>query len=432
MEQRARMIKKNWYWFIVTMIFIFLCTDGTTAHASFKPPTPRIRTINSITWNTIQFTVPFPSSYSSYRFQIYRSTSKKGTYKLIDYLDYSGTRWVSYNGGDYTAECAKKKIICSKNKNTYTFQDTSLRFNQRYYYKVRLYDRYNKKAGKFSEPKAVRTALNQAYIIRGYVNGSNQVDLTWQTVEHAEGYLVYRKNPNGKWRRIAKVLGDTNNHFVDGSVQFGKSYFYQIRPYRYVGKKAIVVSSKDKYVVRLNTPKIAGEYNNPGSSVYGSKLSSAELSEVRRVVQAFKANFIKKGMSEYEKVLTAYQYLRATCGYAWRGWQYNGANTAWGALVYGEAQCSGFARAMKALCDGIGINCYYVHANSSSANPSHQWNEVRVNGKWYIVDPQGGYFLLSGNTYKKMTGMDWNHTGLPECTVDYKAKSKTQLQTAGL
>lgn len=68
-----------------------------------------------------------------------------------------------------------------------------------------------------------------------------------------------------------------------------------------------------------------------------------------RVVQAFKANFIKKGMSEYEKVLTAYQYLRYTCGYAWGGWQYNGANTAWGALVYGEAQCSGFARAMKAL-----------------------------------------------------------------------------------
>ena len=58
------------------------------------------------------------------------------------------------------------------------------------------------------------------------------------------------------------------------------------------------------------------------------------------------------------------------------GWQYDGANTAWGALVYGEAQCSGYARGMKALCDAIGVPCYYVHANKKALNPSHQWNQV--------------------------------------------------------
>lgn len=421
MREKAKGARKCWCRIMFTMVLMLLCMTGAPVHASSNLPTLKIKTIKSVSWNTVQFAVNIPSGYDTYQIRIYRSTSKNGKYRLIDYLDYV-TQWVSYNGGDYMTQCAKKKVVCSKNKNLYTFEGTSLRFNKRYYYKVRLYDKYTKNAGKLSEPKAVLTALNEAYIVRGYVNNSNQVDLAWQMSEHAEGYLVYRKTPNGKWTRIAKVLGDTNNTFVDKNVQFGKSYFYQIRPYRYVGSKAIIVTTKDKYVVRLNTPSIAGEYNNPGSSVYGSKLSASELNEVRRVVQAFKANFIKKGMSEYEKVLTAYQYLRYTCGYAWGGWQYNGANTALGALVYGEAQCSGFARAMKALCDGIGISCYYVHANSSSANPSHQWNEVRVDGKWYIVDPQGGYFLLSGNTYKNRTGMDWNHAGLPECTADYKSK----------
>lgn len=99
-------------------------------------------------------------------------------------------------------------------------------------------------------------------------------------------------------------------------------------------------------------------------------------------------------MSDYDRVLTAYNYLRSNCSYAYKGWQYNYANTAWGALVYGEAQCSGYARAMKALCDAIGVDCRYVHADSKASNPSHQWNQVRVGGKWYILDAQSGGFLL--------------------------------------
>ena len=52
--------------------------------------------------------------------------------------------------------------------------------------------------------------------------------------------------------------------------------------------------------------------------------------QVRRVVQSFKTNYIKKGMSNYEKAFIAFNYLNQNCKYATRGWQYNGANTAWG------------------------------------------------------------------------------------------------------
>lgn len=100
---------------------------------------------------------------------------------------------------------------------------------------------------------------------------------------------------------------------------------------------------------------------------------------------------------------------------------------------YHEAQCSGFARGLKALCDGMGVKCRYVHANSKSANPNHQWNEVRVDGKWYIVDSQGNstsgflaYFLCSGKTYTKSSGMKWDKKSYPALAAkDYSSAKIT-------
>ena len=77
------------------------------------------------------------------------------------------------------------------------------------------------------------------------------------------------------------------------------------------------------------------------------KSREVTLSQLQAKKNKKKSVHNRKGMSDYDRVLTAYNYLRSNCIYAYRGWQYNYANTAWGALVYGEAQCSGYARAMK-------------------------------------------------------------------------------------
>lgn len=179
--------------------------------------------------------------------------------------------------------------------------------------------------------------------------------------------------------------------------------------------------------ITLKSPAVKGDYSY--GSVYGPYLDTAHLAQVRSVVQSFKLNYIRKGMSDYDKVLTAFNYLRSNCRYAYRGWQYNYANTAWGALVYGEAQCSGYARAMKALCDASGVDCRYIHANAKASNPSHQWNQVKVGGKWYILDAQSNGFLLGTNTWIKQAGMSWDTKGLPTCSkTDYKS-SRRELIT---
>ncbi len=167
----------------------------------------------------------------------------------------------------------------------------------------------------------------------------------------------------------------------------------------------------------------AGNYS-PGS-VYGPKLAQWELDQVAVAVNNFLASYDIGSMDDYTKVKTAHDYLCAVVSYA-PSWAENRANTAWGALVYGEAQCSGYARAMKALCDAMGVGCYYVHADEYASNPSHQWNEVCVGGNWYIIDVQcndssgwNAVFLLSDDTYSVMTGMSWDRSSVPSCPYDY-------------
>ena len=260
--------------------------------------------------------------------------------------------------------------------------------------------------------------LSAPVVTRCHSYNNKNVKLCWCCTPKAKGYQIY-KYTGKKWKRIKTINKKSTLTYTDKKVKEGKTYKYKIRSYSVVSGKKIYSSFSSVRKVSLKRPTVRGNYKV--NSVYGPSLNSSQLMQVRRVVQSFKTNYIRKGMSEYDKALAVFLYLRSNCSYARRGLQYNNANNAWGALVYNEAQCSGFARAMKALCDGVGVKCKYVHANSKAVNPSHQWNEIRINGKWYIVDAQSGFFLAGSNTWKNMMGMRWNTKGLPKCSAsDHK------------
>ena len=186
---------------------------------------------------------------------------------------------------------------------------------------------------------------------------------------------------------------------------------------------AVSINAFAEEMMTLENIYVAGDYN--AGSIYGPQLNQTELSQVAEAVRTFVESYDWEQVDDYTKAGYANEYLCNVCNYA-PDWSQNRANTAWGALVYGEAQCSGYARAFKALCDAIGLGCYYVHADENASNPSHQWNEVCVDGAWYIIDVQcndssdyPSVFLISGDSYARRFGMSWNHDGLPECTKDY-------------
>ncbi len=295
-----------------------------------------------------------------------------------------------------------------------------------YRFKIRAYKKSGKSTfyGAYSKVLKVQTKV-AAPKMSVVSERKSQVRVSWTKVKKAAGLeLSYRKG-NESFQKFSSVSRNETNTTYIFNCQEGATYTFRMRAYRESGgKKDYGPYSQQTVVISSQGSALSGGSYSPGS-VYGPSLSQAELNQVREKVQYFKDHYIDDTMSDYMKVKMAHDYLVSVCSYA-PSWALNRANTAWGALVYGEAQCSGYARAMKALCDGIGIGCYYVHADASASNPSHQWNEVCVNGKWYIIDVQcndssGFYavFLVSDSTFARTFGMSWDRSSVPPCPEDY-------------
>lgn len=379
---------------------------------------------------SVSFSAKLPKR-SSGEFAIYRSTSKAALGKkssLVGTIRLSGSP--SWNKADklYWIRLSSEKDTVlelyssgKKLSGNVTIFESGLKVNKTYYYKI-VDKKEDGTVRARSNAIKIKTVLNASRLVMCYAKTNSSVALSWTKNAKAAGYIVYRKLGK-KWSLIKNITSGSVTSYTDTTAKSGNTYYYRIRVYCKSGGKTIYGKYGEIRKVTTKNPTVKGTYS-PGS-VYGPSLNSTKLAEVRRVVQGFKDAFITDKMSEYEKVYNAFGYLRTNCSYAWRGWQYNSANTAWGALVYGEAQCSGYARAMKALCDAMGVSCYYVHANSSAANPSHQWNFVKVDGKWYILDAQGGFFLVGSKLYQNFAGMRWNSSGFP-------AISETDHPKAGL
>lgn len=63
--------------------------------------------------------------------------------------------------------------------------------------------------------------------------------------------------------------------------------------------------------------------------------------------------------------------------------------TAYGAWVKGESLCEGYARAMKAALDQLGIQCILVQGGfqrTSDKTEPHMWNYVQLDHVWYGLD----------------------------------------------
>ena len=295
-----------------------------------------------------------------------------------------------------------------------------------YRFKIRAYKKSGKSTfyGAYSKVLKVQTKV-AAPKMSAVSERKSQVRVSWTKVKKATGLeLSYRKG-NESFQKLSSVSRNETNTTYIFNCQEGAAYTFRMRAYRESGgKKDYGPYSQQTVVISSQGSVLSGGSYSPGS-VYGPSLSQAELNQVREKVQYFKDHYIDDTMSDYMKVKMAHDYLVSVCSYA-PSWALNRANTAWGALVYGEAQCSGYARAMKALCDGIGIGCYYVHADASASNPSHQWNEVCVNGKWYIIDVQCNdlsrfyaVFLVSDSMFARTFGMSWDRSSVPPCPEDY-------------
>ena len=81
--------------------------------------------------------------------------------------------------------------------------------------------------------------------------------------------------------------------------------------------------------------------------------------------------------------------------------------------------CEGYARALKVLCDRVGIPCVLEEGYANGA--SHMWNNVKMGSQWYAVDVTWNDPVLTSNPEKKHSGYEeqtWVGLGRNTMTVN--------------
>lgn len=145
-------------------------------------------------------------------------------------------------------------------------------------------------------------------------------------------------------------------------------------------------------------------YNNPKVMYYkGASYSFGKLEllyskprkeilkhqkEIKKVKENFLKRHIKQDMSDYEKVLEIHDFIINKGEYDKR--LINNQEvppesySSYGILVLGVGVCESYAKSMKYLLDGVGIESVIVVGESRGEN--HAWNLVKLDGEYYHVD----------------------------------------------
>ena len=214
---------------------IFIAHDGTNA--------PQVRAENDditgapvLIWNWID-TVDC--------YEIYRATSKSGTYKLVDSI-YS-IAWI----------------------------DETAVFGKTYYYKIKgICDADSSQNTAFSAVKTLTYRCGVPLVYLDWDHTTGKMKFTWDKVDNAKKYEIYRStSADGKFTKLTTT---TKTSYIDSSAAVGKEYYYKIR--------AVASSSKanSDYVVAYGyaicgAPTLRISYNSNGKPVLSwNRVSGAE------------------------------------------------------------------------------------------------------------------------------------------------------------
>lgn len=199
--------------------------DTTGLSAKAKPATPAVTSVKATDYNKI--TVKWKKVTKAYGYYIYR--------KVADDEDAS---W--------------KRIKKVKYGSTTSYVDTKAETGVKYIYAVKAYTRVNGK-NVFSDmnrsekgAKVVRAVPKKPTI--KLTQWGRSIDVDINKVAGADGYVIYRKVGNGKYKKIGTIDAKKNADFTtykDATVSYAKTYSYYVRAYKQTDESR-VMSAKSK------------------------------------------------------------------------------------------------------------------------------------------------------------------------------------------
>lgn len=103
-------------------------------------------------------------------------------------------------------------------------------------------------------------------------------------------------------------------------------------------------------------------------------------------------------MTTYEKVKICYDWLIDNCRYGYlteytipQNPAEEGATRAMDMINYKIGACDDYSCAFAAMMRTLGLNCYTVYGQTSTASggyTGHIWTVIKINGVEYVFDPQ--------------------------------------------
>ncbi len=119
-----------------------------------------------------------------------------------------------------------------------SYSDATAVIGTQYYYTVRAYRKVTGgySWGGFQSPGLTATIPNLSTVQLNTIQATayNQIDITWDKVNGATGYRVYRKEKGGSWKGLTNVTANTLA-YSDKTAVTGTQYYYTVRAYRKVG-----------------------------------------------------------------------------------------------------------------------------------------------------------------------------------------------------
>jgi len=136
--------------------------------------------------------------------------------------------------------------------------------------------------------------------------------------------------------------------------------------------------------------------------------------EILNKIDQIVSSTINSSMSYYEKELAINDYLVKNAEYDDKLCdvlennnfksvpdEYTAEYTAYGILCMNKGVCAGYGDAFKLLCDAAGLPCIVV--TGTGGGVPHEWNKVKIEGSYYIVD-------VTWNDDENIENMSFNTT----------------------
>ncbi len=168
----------------------------------------------------------------AYGYRVQRSDSKNGKYKTVATI---------------------------KNGSTTKYVDKKLKTGKKYYYKVLVINRVNKKNGYSGYCKAVSgSTITGTSMVYARSKNSSSMEVAWNRDYKATGYRIKRStSKKGTYQVVANISGNKTVKYTDKTISTGKKYYYAVESV--VKKNGISnYSGNSKPVTARNLKRVSG------------------------------------------------------------------------------------------------------------------------------------------------------------------------------